>query len=36
VYSAKFGCGESEAEDTKVEKEPLLVSFTGLCLPKEW
>jgi hypothetical protein len=36
VYSAKFGCGEPEAEDTKVENEPLCVSFTGLCLPKDW
>lgn len=35
-YSMQFGCGEPEGEELKVEKEPLRVSLTGLCLPKDW
>jgi hypothetical protein len=32
----RSGRGDPEAEDAKVEKDPFRVSFTGLCLPKEW
>lgn len=35
-YSIQFGWGELDDEELNVEKEPLRVSLTGLCLPKDW